>query len=95
MDKYFDIASKKRRICKYITTLCFRTEKSYVVKKPLKCVWCGLYTYFVCRVFIDSNKKPIPFHLNTMRGNGIGKQCFFKWRDANHFGIFKTADPKP
>ena len=86
-EKYFAIAKKKRQICKDITTLCFHAEKSGFKKKPLKCVWCGLDTYFVCRVCLDSNKKPIPLHLNRMRENGIGKQCSFKWHGANHFGL--------
>ena len=61
-EKDFAVANKKRIICKHITTLCVHAEKSVFVKKPLKCVWCGLDTYFVCRVCLDHNKKPIPFH---------------------------------
>ena len=93
-EKDFAIAKKKRRICEDITTLCFHAEKSGFVKKPLKCVWCGLDTYFVCKVCLDSNKNPIPLHLNTLRGNGIGKQCFFKWHDENHFGLGKNDRSK-
>ena len=60
-----------------------------MLKKNLKCVWYGLDAYFVCRVFLGSNKKPITFHLNTIQVNGIGKQLFFKWHDENHFGLGK------
>ena len=41
-EKDFTVAKKKWRICKDITTLCFHVEKSGFVKKPLKCVRCGL-----------------------------------------------------
>ena len=58
----FTIANKKQRICKNTTTLCVHAEISVFVKKHLKCVWCGIDTYFVCRFFPDSKKKPIPFH---------------------------------
>ena len=68
------VAKNKRRTCKDITTLCFHAEKLGFVEKPLKCVWFGIDTYFFCIFCIDSNKKPIPLHLNTIRGNGIGKQ---------------------
>ena len=73
-DKDFAIAKKKWRICKHITILCVHAEKSVFVKKPLKYVWCGLEIYFICRVCIDSNKKPITLHLNTMQVSGVGKQ---------------------
>ena len=65
-EKDFAVANKKRIIFKDITTVCVHAEKSVFVKKPLKYVWCGLGTYFVCRVCLDHNKKPIPFHLNKM-----------------------------
>ena len=93
-EKDFSIANKKRRICKDITTLCFHAEKSGFVKKPLKLLWCGLDTYFVCRFCIDYLKKTIPLHLNTIRGNSIGKLCFLKWHDVNHFGLEKNDQSK-
>ena len=73
-EKYFTAAKKKRQVCKDIIKLCVYAEKSGFVKKPLKIVWCGLDTYFVCRVCLDYNKKPIPLHLNTIQGTGVGKQ---------------------
>ena len=75
---------------------CVSTHKNQVLlKKPLKCVWCSLDTYFVCRVFLDNNNKLITLHLKKMQGNGIGNQWFFKWHDENHFGLIKTTEPKP
>ena len=61
-EKYFSIAKNKQQICKAITILCVHAEISDFVKKSLKCVWCSLDTSFVCRVFLDSNKKPISLH---------------------------------
>ena len=71
MEKGFSVAKNNWEICKEITTFCFHAEKQGFVKKPLKCVQCGLEIYFVCRVCIDYNKKPI---YKEMRGNGVGKQ---------------------
>ena len=45
----FSVAKKKRKICKDITILCFHSERSGFVKKPLKFVWCGIDTYFIWR----------------------------------------------
>ena len=73
-EKDFSVAKKKRKICKDITTLCIYSGKTGFVQKTLKYVWCGLDTYFVCRVCIDSNKKQINLNLKIMRVNGVGKQ---------------------
>ena len=93
-EKDFSVAKKKRQICKDITTLCIHSEKPGFVQKTLKYVWCGLDTYFVCRVCIDSNKKPINLNLKIIQVNGVGKQLFSKWHGANHFSLGKITDPK-
>ena len=67
-----------------------RKKNQVLFKKPLKFGWCDIYTHFVCIVCPDSNKKSIPLQLNTMQGNGIGKQLFFKYNDSNHFSIGKN-----
>ena len=43
-EKDFTVAKKKQLIFKDITALFFHAEKSGFVKKPLKCVWCGIDT---------------------------------------------------
>ena len=73
-EKDFSVSNNNLRICKEITTLCVHTEKSGSVQKPLKCVWCGIDTYFICRVCLDSNKKPIIFYLNPMQEKSEGKK---------------------
>ena len=88
-EKELFLAKKKRWICKDITTLCVHSEIPGFVKKPLKCVWCGLDVYFFLIVCLDYNKKPIPLHLNTTWVNVVGKQLFFMWHDANNFGLRK------
>ena len=93
-EKEFAIAKKKRKICKDINTLCIHSEKPGFVQKPLKYVWCGLDTYFVCRVCIDSNQKQIDLNLKIMQVNSVGKQLFSKWYGANHFSLRNIIDPK-
>ena len=73
-DKYFAVAKKKRRLCKYITIFCDHAEKLGSAQKPLKCVWWGLDTYFISIFCLDYNKKPIIFHLNAVLVKGEGKQ---------------------
>ena len=93
-EKEFAIAKKKRKICKDITTLCIHSEKPGFVQKPLKYVWCGLDTYFVCRVCIDSNNKPINLNLKIMGVNGVGKKLFSKRHGANQFSLGKNNRSK-
>ena len=74
--------------------IVYPLRNTRIFQKPLKYVWCGLDTYFVCRVCIDSNNKPINLNLKIMGVNGVGKKLFSKRHGANQFSLGKNNRSK-
>jgi len=79
------------RLCGDLNKFCKHVESIVrLSNKPRICAFCGLKTYTMCGICKDEDKKAVPLHYNSTKGEGKGMQCFYMYHNDSCFGLGKN-----